>query len=263
MSNLNEGRVALVTGAGQGIGRAIALRLAVDGFDVAVNDIEKSAARLESLVAEIATLGRRAVAAPADVSLADQVHRMVSTTASALGRLDVAVANAGVARVEKLIDVPVESWDRIFSVNARGVFLTYQAAARQMIAQGGGGKIIGAASQAAVRASVMLAPYSASKFVVRGLTQAAAQEWAPHRITVNAYAPGIVDTPLMEEFDRQFSELTGASPGSTLKAIVNSIPLGRIQKPEDVAALVSFLASRDSDCMTGQTLIMDGGMVFA
>jgi meso-butanediol dehydrogenase / (S,S)-butanediol dehydrogenase / diacetyl reductase len=109
----------------------------------------------------------------------------------------------------------------------------------------------------------MLAPYSASKFVVRGLTQAAAQEWAPHRITVNAYAPGIVDTPLMEEFDRQFSELTGALPGSTLKAIVNSIPLGRMQKPEDVAALVSYLASSDSDCMTGQTLIMDGGMVFA
>src|ERR1700737_1350658 len=132
MSNLNEGRVALVTGARQGIGRAIALRLAVDGFDVAVNDVEKSAARLESLVAEIAALGRRAIAAPADVSVADQVHRMVSTIASALDRLDVAVANAGVARVEKLIDVPVESWDRIFSVNARGVFLTYQAAARQM-----------------------------------------------------------------------------------------------------------------------------------
>lgn len=263
MTDTSVPRVALVTGAGQGIGRAIALRLAQDGFDVAVNDIPRSAEAVAGVVAEIEELGRRSAPALADVSDEQQVAAMVEAAVARLGRLDVTVANAGIAKVERLIDVTAREWDAMFAVNARGVFLTYQAAARQYLAQGGGGKIIGAASQAGHRAAALLAPYSATKFAVRGLTQAAAQEWAPHGITVNAYAPGIVDTRMWETTDAQFSELTDAGPGETFKGLVDSIPLGRAQRPEDVAGLVSYLASTDSDYMTGQTLLMDGGMVFS
>jgi meso-butanediol dehydrogenase/(S,S)-butanediol dehydrogenase/diacetyl reductase len=259
----NDQSVALVTGAAQGIGRAIALRLARDGFDLAVNDIDRNRADLDTLVAEIEQVGRRAVAAIADVSDAAQVATMVATAVQTLGRLDVTVANAGIARVERLLDASSQDWDRVFAVNARGVFLTYQAAARQYIRQGWGGKLIGASSQAGHRGASLLASYSATKFAVRGLTQAAAQEWAEFAITVNAYAPGIVDTPLWEQTDRQFGELTGKKPGETFKELIDAIPLGRAQTPEDVAALVSFLASVDSNYMTGQTVLMDGGVVFS
>jgi meso-butanediol dehydrogenase / (S,S)-butanediol dehydrogenase / diacetyl reductase len=244
-------RVALVTGAGQGIGRGIALRLARDGFDIAVNDIPAAADNAQSVAKEVRALGRRATVALADVTDPAQIGAAVARTVADLGPLGVTVANAGIARVEQLIDVPVELWDRTFAINVRGVFLTFQAAARQYMEQGDGGKLIAAASQVAHRAAGGFAAYSSSKFAVRGLVQAAAQEWAPHRITVNAYAPGVVDTALWDgDKDLQAQ-------------IVPSIPLGRLQTPDDVAALVSFLASPDSDYMTGQTVISDGGMVFA
>jgi meso-butanediol dehydrogenase/(S,S)-butanediol dehydrogenase/diacetyl reductase len=176
---------------------------------------------------------------------------MVENTLHELGRLDVVVANAGIARIESLLDATAASWDQIFAINTKGVFLTWQAAARHMIAAGHRGKLIAAASQTAHRAAGALPAYSASKFAVRGLVQAAAQEWAPYGITANAYAPGIVNTPLWED-DR-----------AVFDALVSTIPLGRAQEAEDVAALVSFFASHDSDYMSGQTVIMDGGMIFS
>ncbi|MFJ9543825.1 SDR family oxidoreductase [Streptomyces sp. NPDC101225] len=248
---MTESRVALVTGAGQGIGRAIALRLASDGFDVAISDLPRAEESAFTLRKDIEALGRRATFAPADVSKAADVSAMVATVVSDLGRLDVTVANAGVAKMEPLLDTTPESWDLTFAVNTRGVFLTWQAAARQYIAQGHGGKLIGAASQAAYRAAGALPAYSASKWAVRGLTQAAAQEFAPHGIKVNSYAPGIVDTPLWREVPEVF------------EALVATIPLGRAQQPTDVADLVSFFASPAADYMTGQTVIMDGGMIFS
>ncbi|MFE4961283.1 SDR family oxidoreductase, partial [Streptomyces sp. NPDC056653] len=251
MAEMDEPRVALVTGAGQGIGRAIALRLAQDGFDVAVNDIERGKDNAAAVVAEIEALGRRGFAAIGDITDPASVANLVSETVGALGRLDVAVANAGIARIESLLDSTAESWDQTFAINTKGVFLTWQAAARQFISQGGGGKLIAAASQVAHRAAGDLPAYSASKFAVRGLTQAAAQELAKHGITANAYAPGIVNTKLWEN-DRD-----------TFDALVGMIPLGRAQEPDDVASLVSFFASRASDYMTGQTVIMDGGMIFS
>jgi meso-butanediol dehydrogenase/(S,S)-butanediol dehydrogenase/diacetyl reductase len=243
--------VALITGAGQGIGRGIALRLAQDGFDVAINDIPAAKAKAEAVAEEIRVLGRQAAVVTADVTEADEVTAMVQQTVRELGTLRVTVANAGIARLETLLDVTVEDWDRIFAVNVRGVFLTYRAAARQYMMQGTPGKIIGAASQTAHRAAGNFAAYSASKFAVRGLTQAAAQEWAAQKITVNAYAPGIVDTNLWD------------TAKGVQEALLATIPLGRVETPADVAALVSFLASENSDYMTGQTIIADGGMVFS
>lgn len=241
-------KVALVTGAGQGIGRGIALRLASDGFDIGVNDIAASRQKAESVAAEVVALGRRAVVVTADVSDADEVAAMVADTVTALGRLDVAVANAGIAQAQELLDTTSEEWDRMFAINARGVFLTWQAAARQFIAQGGGGKLIAAGSNASHRAASFLPAYSASKFAVRGLTQVAAMQWAEYGITANSYAPGVVNT-----------NLWAGDPEGYAREVAK-IPLGRAQEPEDVAALASYFASSDSDYMTGQTVIMDGGL---
>lgn len=255
-------RVALVTGACRGIGRAIALRLARDGLDVAVNDIEANGEELEAVAAEIRGAGRRSAAVTADVSVAQEVEGMVGRVAGELGSLDVMIANAGIAQVAPLLELTAEDWDRVMAVNARGVFLCYQEAARQMIRQGTGGKIIGAASIAAHKGFALLGHYSASKWAVRGLTQAAAQEWARHGITVNAYCPGIVGTAMWELIDEKIAEIEGWQKGEALANYSELITLGRVQTPEDVASFVSYLASPDSDYMTGQSVMIDGGIIF-
>ncbi len=255
-------RTALVTGAAQGIGRAIAIRLAADGLDVAVNDLPTAAGALEDVAGEIRSAGRRTCTVPADVSSAAEVDTMVARAVAELGRLDVLVANAGIVHVGGLLDLDVDTWDRILGVNLRGMFLCYRAAARAMIAQGAGGKIIGAASVAAYKAGKSQGPYSASKFGVRGLTQTAAQEWAEHGITVNVYCPGIVVTPMWDSIDESFTAQSGAPRGSALHAMTDQIALRRLAQPEDVAGVVSFLASRDADYMTGQSIVVDGGFIY-
>lgn len=256
-------RVALVTGAARGIGRGIALRLATDGLDVAVNDVEANRDELDGVAKEIEQTGRRASAIIADVSVPEEVDEMVARLVDELGRLDVMVANAGIAQVAPLLEVTPEDFDRLMSVNLRGVFLCYQAAARQMIEQGTGGKIIGAASIAAHKGFAMLGHYSASKWAVRGLTQAAAQEWAEHGITVNAYCPGIVGTAMWDLIDEQLGGYMGLNKGEALDQYSQLIALGRVEEPEDVAAFVSYLASKDSDYMTGQSVMIDGGIIFS
>ncbi|CAF3700078.1 unnamed protein product [Rotaria sp. Silwood1] len=181
----------LVTGAARGIGRVIALRLAKDGLNVAINDIEANSSDLQKVQQEIEKIGRKSIAIIADVSEGKSVEKMMQETAQKLGSLDVMVANAGIGDVKLLVDTTVEDWDKIFAVNMRGVFLCYKEAAKIMIKQGKGGKIIGACSTAGYKSRSMIGPYSASKWGVRGLTQAAAMEWAPYNITVNAYCPGI------------------------------------------------------------------------
>lgn len=174
------------------------------------------------------------------------------------------VANAGIAQVKAVLDLTEEDVRRVFDVNVVGVFNSYQLAAKQMIAQGTGGKIIGAASIAAFRTSPMLAHYGASKYAVKGLTVCFAGELAKERITVNAYAPGIVGTEMWDMIDEGLSSAAGLQKGDALKGIVSKeIALGRVSVPEDVAKLVSYLASPDSDYMTGQTLIVDGGIIMA
>jgi meso-butanediol dehydrogenase/(S,S)-butanediol dehydrogenase/diacetyl reductase len=172
------------------------------------------------------------------------------------------VANAGVAQTKALLDVTPEDYDRIHAVNGRGVFLTYTEAARQMIKQGHGGKIIGASSIAGHKGFGLLGVYSSSKFGVRALTQAAAQEWAQYGITVNAYCPGIVDTKMWVEVDHDLGEINGVGEGESMKAMAAGITIGRVSKGEDVAAFVSYLAGPDSDYMTGQSPLIDGGMLF-
>ncbi len=256
-------RNVIVTGAARGIGRAIALRLAEDGLNVSVNDIEANRGELEAVKAQIEESGRKSFAVTGDVSKEADVQKIIDETVGALGRLDVMVANAGIAQVKPLIDISVEEWDRMMSINLRGVFLSYQLAARQMIKQGNGGKIIGAASIVAYRPFALLSPYSASKWAVRGLTQGAAMEWARHGITVNAYCPGIVGTAMWELIDEHLAKNEGMKKGEAIRKYSESIHLGRVSVPEDVAQFVSYLASHDSDYMTGQSVMIDGGIQFS
>jgi meso-butanediol dehydrogenase/(S,S)-butanediol dehydrogenase/diacetyl reductase len=253
-----EQRVAVVTGAGRGIGRAIAERLAADGFCVAVNDIGGDEAA--ACVAGIEASGGRALLAPADVSDRDAVHAMVAAVVEHYGRLDVMVSNAGIVQVDPVMNITEQDFDRLFAINVKGVIWCAQAAAAQMIAQGEGGKIINAASIAAFGGDAMVGTYCASKFSVRALTQSMAQEFAPHGITVNAYCPGIVDTDMWQIVDERGAELTGEPPGSFTADRAAKIPLGRLQTPEDVANFVSFLAGPGADYITGQSMMTNGGI---
>ncbi|CAF3904567.1 unnamed protein product [Rotaria sp. Silwood2] len=255
-------RNALVTGAARGIGRAIALRLARDGFNVAVNDIEASSSDLQKVKQEIEEIGRKSITIIADVSIDKSVESMMEEVAQKLGSLDVMIANAGIAQVKPILEITTEDWDRMFAINMRGVFLCYKEAAKVMIEHGTGGKIIGACSIAGYKPVSMLGHYSASKWGVRGLTQAAAMEWAKYKITVNAYCPGVVQTPLLDTIDEGLAKYR-ENHEEAIKNRPNQICLGRTSEPDDVANLVSFLASNDSDYMTGQSIIIDGGIVFS
>jgi meso-butanediol dehydrogenase/(S,S)-butanediol dehydrogenase/diacetyl reductase len=254
--------VAHITGAARGIGKAIALRLAKDGHDIAVSDLPSMQDELEVTRKEIEAQGVKAIAVTGNVSDPQDVKRIVAETADQLGSLDVMVANAGVAQTKALLDVTPEDYDRIHAVNGRGVFLCYTEAARQMIKQGHGGKIIGASSIAGHKGFGLLGIYSSSKFGVRALTQAAAQEWGEHGITVNAYCPGIVDTQMWVEVDHDLGEINKVPEGESMKAMAAGITIGRVSTGADVAAFVSYLAGPDSDYMTGQSPLIDGGMLF-
>ncbi|KAF5374572.1 hypothetical protein D9757_010180 [Collybiopsis confluens] len=256
-------KTAIVSGSGQGIGKAIALRLARDGFDVCVNDLENNSSSVESVVNEIKSLGRNAVPVYADVSKYSYVESMVETSVNALGPLDVIVANAGITKVHLVLDATEADTQRILAVNFCGVLWQDQAAAKQFIKQGTGGKIINCASIVAFRPLPLVPIYSASKAAVRSLTQSFAMELAKHKITVNAYAPGIVDTPMWRSADEIMSSINGLPKGQNFENTKSMIALGETSVPEDVAKMVSYLASPDSDYVTGQTMIVDGGMVFS
>lgn len=254
-----KNQVAIVTGAGAGIGRSVAQRLAKDGFHVVVNDINLYAA--EEVAKEIESLGGKSLAIQADVSKKSDVFEMVSKTVKSLGRLDVMVSNAGIAQVNPIIDVSEEDIEKVFRINTFGVIYCLQAAAEQMIKQGGG-KIINASSAAGKKGSAFLSHYSASKFAVVGITQSAAQELAAYGITVNAYCPGIVGTDMWELVDEELGKHLHLEKGKAMERSIGKSALNRVETPEDVAGVVSFLASKDADFMTGQSVVVDGGMVF-
>ncbi|USK60296.1 acetoin reductase [Peribacillus asahii] len=253
-------RIAIVTGSGRGIGRAIALRLAQDGLNVVINDVNLDNA--QSVVNEIKELGRESFAVQADVSNRNEVFHMVNQVVECFGQLDVMVSNAGIAQIKPLLEVTEEDLNQIFNINVNGVLYCLQAAAEQMKKQKGG-KIINAASIASYKGFSLLGTYSATKFAVRGLTQAAAQELAQFGITVNAYCPGIVGTQMWDLIDEKMGHYMGLERGEAFKKFSESITLGRSETPEDVAKFVSYLASTDSDYMTGQAVMIDGGVIFS
>jgi D-sorbitol dehydrogenase (acceptor) len=250
-------KVAIVTGGGQGMGRAIALAYAREGARVVVADINEAGA--QGVVEEITAQGGGAVAVRVDVRRQDDVQRMVDTAVEQFGGLDILVNNAGVGKIIPFLETTEEDWDWIFSINCKGLLFCSQAAARQMIAQGRGGKIINLASQAGRRGESLVLAYCASKAAVISMTQSMALALAEHKINVNGIAPGIVDTPFWDEVDRQFAKLLGMEIGEPKRTFIKSIPLGRIEQPEDVTGTAIFLASSDSDYMTQQTLNVDGG----
>ena len=254
-----SGRVALVTGAGQGIGRGIALRLAAAGADVAVNDLAPDAAA--AVAAEVRAFGRRGLALPADVSDVAQIEAMVARAAAELGSLNVLVNNAGLIRAGALGQVTEADWDVTMAVNARGVFFCMQAAARVMVAQRRG-TIISLASIAGRGAPTLSPPYAASKAVVISLTQQLSRTLAPHGVTVNAVCPGIVNTAFNWRLDEEVGvRQRGLAPGEFLAQRAATIPLGRLAEPDDIARVVAFLASPAAGYITGQSITVDGGVL--
>jgi NAD(P)-dependent dehydrogenase (short-subunit alcohol dehydrogenase family) len=255
------GRVVLITGAAGGIGAATARRLARDGARLVLADLDGGAT--EQLAGE---LGQ--VAVVGDVRRAADVARIVDEAYRRWGRLDVLFNNAGVIRVQPLVDVTEAEWDRVLDVNLKAVFFVLQAAARRMMDQvpmAGSelrGKLIQTASIAGYRGgNHLMTPYSASKAGVISLTRSAAQALASHRITSNCVCPGAVDTPMWHQIDREWGALEGWGEGEAWKRRIRPVPLGRPETAEDVAGVVAFLAGPDSDYMTGQAIKVDGGLV--
>ena len=241
-------KIAVVTGASRGIGRAIAVALSKDGADVAVNYVRDAIGAKETATAVEAT-GRRSLLVQADVGRREQVEAMVACVLQHFGRIDILVCNAGVLTRTPFLELTDEQWEKVVTTNLTGPFLVGQAVARQMVKQGGG-KIINVSSEVATRALPNLSHYCASKGGLRQLTKAMAIELAPYGINVNAVAPGTTETDINR--DRL------AVPEER-KIRLTRVPIGRFNQPEDVAAAVVFLASSGSDAMVGATVAIDGG----
>lgn len=239
-------KVAIVTGGAMGNGQAIALGLAADGTNLVIADIVPATQTCQ----EIEALGRQAISVKTDVSQKVEVERLVQQTLTQFGRIDILVNNAGITSRYELLDLPEQEWDRVLAVNLKGVFLCTQMVARAMVDLGISGKIINISSVGATRGIPYSAHYSASKAGVELFTQSAARALAKHRICVNAVAPGVMETPLLQPFL--------AEPGRREQYIA-SVPLGRMGQPQDLVGAVNFLAGSASDFVTGIVLRVDGG----
>lgn len=259
MSRL-ERNTCIVTGAAHGIGKAVAERLADEGANVVIGDIDIDAAT--SVASGIQATGGRAFAHRVDVTDRGSVAELIARTADRYGRLDVMFNNAGVAQAVPFIDTTEEQWDRLMRINALGVMIGIQEAAKRFISQGAAGKIVNTASVAGKQGFALVGAYSASKFAVVGLTQAAARELAQHKITVNGFCPGIVATELWRQLDEQIMHTGRTSQvGEAMAQFGEDILLGRVSTPEDSAGIAAYLASADSDYTTGQCIQVDGGMI--
>jgi len=244
-------KVVYVTGAASGIGRAAAVAYAEAGADVAVVDLDQGGA--EQTAEQVRGLGRRALVVRADVSSDEETRRAVEETVTTLGRLDCAFNNAGIeGKNAKTAELAVADWDRVIAVNLRSIFLSMRYEIAQMLRQGGGA-IVNCASVAGLVGFAGLPAYTASKHAVVGLTKTAALEYATQNIRINAVAPGVIDTPMIERF-------TGGTPEAR-KAMEDLEPIGRMAKPEEVANAVVWLCCGGASYVTGYTLAVDGGFV--
>ncbi|MDR3353560.1 MAG: glucose 1-dehydrogenase [Synergistaceae bacterium] len=261
MKDRLKDKVIIVTGSGRGIGRAVAVRAAAEGAKVVVNSVSPQKT-CEAVEKEIKDAGGQAVSILADVSKEEDVKKIVAKAVSEYGHLDIMIANAGIAWAKPVVDTTLKDWEHIFSINVRGIFLSDKYAVLQFLKQKTGGKIINAASIAAHDGFAGLSAYSATKFAVRGFTQALAKEVAKYNITVNAYCPGIVDTNMWDDIDIGMAPILGLEEGkrASFEMFAGTVPLGRAEKPEDTAALITFLASSDADYITGEAMIIAGGV---
>ena len=257
------GRSCIVTGGAQGIGRAIGEALLDEGGDVCFADMngDGAAAAAAENESRASDNGGKVMAATVDVTDRAQVQAMVAKTVERFGKLDVKFNNAGVNKPMNFLDVTEDNWNFIMKVNGLGVLIGMQEAAKQMVAQGTGGKIINTASIAGRSGYDNVAPYCASKFAVVSLTQSGARDLAQHNITVTGFAPGVVHTELWETLDKDLMAI-GASerPGQAMEEFSANILRGRVAKPADITGTTTFLASSASDYMTGQIVMIDGGM---
>lgn len=253
-----QGNVAIVTGAGRGIGRAIGLELARMGADIVVAELD--AATAERTASEVRDLGRRALVVRTDVTSRKELDTMAEQTRAAFGRIDVLVNNAGIYRAATTLDVTEEHWDAIMNINAKGVFFATQAVLPTMIAQKRG-VIVNLASMAGKIGSPASLTYCASKAAVVSMTKSLALAHAADGIRVNCVCPGFVETDMWTSLTRQLGTILSLSPEEFNRQRLDRIPLGRMERPEDVANVVGFLVSPRSEYMTGQALSVDGGMV--
>ena len=241
------GKVALVTGSGRGIGKAIAMKLAENGATLVINDVGDNAPA-EQTVAEIKNLNRQATDVMADVSSSAEVTQMVETAITTYGKIDILVNNAGITRDQLTMKMTDEEWDKVLAIDLKSVFLCTRAVLRPMLKQRSG-RIISMSSVVGIIGNAGQANYAAAKAGIIGFTKTIAKEVASRGITVNAIAPGFIDTPM-----------TQALPAERKQALMNSIPLGCLGTPRDIAETVAFLASEEARYITGQVITVDGGI---
>jgi NAD(P)-dependent dehydrogenase (short-subunit alcohol dehydrogenase family) len=252
------GRVAIVTGAGRGIGRATALELARLGADVVVAEVDTAGG--ERTAKEVRGLGRKALALPTDVTKRVELDAMVERTRAELGRIDILVNNAGIYRAAASLDVTEEHWDAIMTINAKAVFFASQAVLPTMIAQKRG-SIVNLASMAGKIGSKTNLPYNVSKAAVVSMTKSLALAHAADGVRVNCVCPGFVETDMWTKVAREQGSLLGMTAEEFTRQREKAVPLGRMERAEDVAAVIGFLASDRAGYMTGQALSVDGGLV--
>jgi NAD(P)-dependent dehydrogenase (short-subunit alcohol dehydrogenase family) len=253
-----SGQVAIVTGAGRGIGRATALELARMGADILIAEMDKAGA--ERTAAEVKDIGRRVSVVPTDVTRRADLETMADRARVELGRIDILVNNAGIYRAAAPLDVTEEHWDAIMNVNAKAVFFASQAVLPTMIAQKRGA-IVSLASMAGKIGNKNNLPYNASKAAVISMTKSLALAHAADGIRVNCVCPGFVETDMWTYVSREQGKLMGLTPAEFTRQRASQVPLGRMERPEDVASVIGFLASSKSGYMTGQALSVDGGLV--